>query len=205
MKAGVPPFARWGRMRAAASTFLSAALLNGSVAVAQVEGAAPSGVPNAETPDEVVVTAKRLGELRIEVQDARKHAYDIFNDINSDNEFDVHCGDQTRVFSHAKVFVCRAQFEKRIEAQAAREYLQGLVVSCRGEGGVSQACMFSAAGQRAITRAAAVENPLQGKRDRLNDEIIKLANENPQFAQAILEFYAASQKYEAARTRRNDN
>jgi hypothetical protein len=35
----------------------------------------------------------------------------------------------------------------------------------------------------------------------MNQEIVRLANENTQFAQAILDYYEASQKYDAARKR----
>ena len=180
----------------------------GNLVLAQDEEVAGRGVVVAapqESADELVVTGQRLSELRVEVQDARKRAYDIFNELNSDNDFDVHCGNQTKVFSHAKVFVCSAQFEKRIEAQAAREYLGGLLVSCRGDAGVTQECMFSAEGQRAIARAAGAESPLGGKRQQLNEEIVRLANQDARFAQAILDFYAVSQKYEAARKRRDDD
>jgi hypothetical protein len=201
-------FARPNSNGAAALILSCLALSVCNLALAQDESAARNGAEAAapqETPDEVVVTGKRLSELRVEVQNARKRAYDIFNQINSDNDFDVHCGDQTRIFSHAKVFVCRPQFEKRIEAQAAREYLDGLLVSCRGEGGVTQECMFSAAGQRGLARAAGAESPLGGKRQQLNEEIVRLANQDPRFAQAILDFYAASQSYKAARGKRRQD
>jgi hypothetical protein len=38
----------------------------------------------------------------------------------------------------------------------------------------------------------------------LNDEILRLAGENDQFAQAILDFYAAQQEYDAARHGRGE-
>ena len=155
--------------------------------------------PDRKADDEVIVTGKRLGELRLEVKTARQHAYDVFNEINGDDDFDVSCRDQTRVFSHAKVNVCRAQFERRIEAEASKQYLEALMLTCPGNGGVTQACIFSGYGARALARSAGVESPLENKRNQLNDMIVKLANENQQFAQAILDFYAAHQKYETAR------
>ena len=108
-------------------------------------------------------------------------------EINSNDDFDVRCTDQTRTFSHAKKRVCRAKFENRIAAAAGKYYLQGLVMACRGADGVSQACMFSAAGARGIARAQPSENPLQGKQQQLKEEILRLANEDARFAQAILD------------------
>jgi hypothetical protein len=103
------------------------------------------------------------------------------------------------------VWLCKPQFEKRLEAEAAREYLQALIISCRGAAGVTQTCMFSAAGQRAVSRAQGIEGPKESMRERMNDEIVRLANENAQFAQAILDFAAKNQEYEAARKTRDDD
>ena len=60
-------------------------------------------------------------------------------------------------------------------------------MACRGDDGVSQACMFSAAGARGIVRAQQSENPLQGKQQQLKEQILRLANEDARFAQAILD------------------
>jgi hypothetical protein len=38
----------------------------------------------------------------------------------------------------------------------------------------------------------------------MNDEILRLANEDDRFAQAILDFYEASQQYDTARGRREE-
>src|ERR1044072_7254663 len=137
-------------MRLTALLLLSIAVSGGGIAVAQNERAAPNGnSPAQEKPDEVVVTGKRLTELRFAAQSAREHAYDVFNEINSNNEFDVHCHDETRSFSHAKVRACRPNFENNIHREAAQEFLDGLWMSCHDpEGvGVTQKCMFGKEGQ----------------------------------------------------------
>jgi hypothetical protein len=157
-----------------------------------------------ESSDEVVVHGKRLGELRVQVQVAREHAFQIFNEINSDDDFDVRCADEVRTFSHATKHVCRARFESRIAAQAGSDYFEGLIMACNGPGGVTQDCMFSAAGERGVTRAQRAENPLQGKQQQMKEEIRRLANEDERFAQAILDYYEASQELKAATKRRGD-
>jgi hypothetical protein len=195
-------------MRRAELILLAIAVSGGGVAVAQSERAAPDSAEDSRrdeaADDEVIVTGKRIGELRLEVRAAREHAYNIFNEINSTNDFDVRCADQTRAHSHQKVWVCKPRFESRLEAEAAREYLQALVISCRGPAGVTQACMFSPAGDRGISRAQGIEGPKISKREQMNEEIVRLANENPRFAQAILDFAAKNQEYEAARKTRDD-
>src|SRR5882672_4227370 len=176
----------------------------GGVAVAQTEraarddGEAPSRQDNS---DEIVVRGKRPGDLRLAVESAREHAYDVFDEINSNNDFDVHCGDEKRTFSRMKRRVCHAQFENRIQAQAAKEYMHELFVHCVE---ITAPGVFSAAAQMGIVRAHSVESEIPGKREEMNQEIVRLANENTQFAQAILDYYKASQEYDTARKGRGD-
>jgi len=193
-------------MRVLALILLSIALSGASLAVAQNERASRDGAeasPAQEKPDEVIVRGKRLVELKFAVQKAQEHAYDLFNELNSTKDFDVHCHDEIRLFSHAKQRVCRAQFENRIQTEAGREYLGSLFLRCPGNAELTQACLFSAIGQSAALQSNAVEGQLPGKRAQMNEEILRIANENPQFAQAILDYYKASQDYEAARKARN--
>jgi hypothetical protein len=53
--------------------------------------------------------------------------------------------------------------------------------------------------QRGLSRAQAISGEAPPKRDQFSDLVMKLASENDQFAQAILDFYAMQQKYDAAR------
>ncbi|HEX5046605.1 MAG TPA: hypothetical protein VFX89_05745, partial [Gammaproteobacteria bacterium] len=132
----------------------------------------------------------------------RQRAWGIFNGINSSNDFDVVCKDETKTFSHAKQRICLPQFERRITAGAAKEYMSALSLTCPADGSGFinfQACMTGAYAQRGLARAQAVSGEAVGKRDQFSDEVFKLAGENEQFAQAILEYYVTQQKYEAAR------
>lgn len=192
-------------MRIVTLVMCSVVVCADGVAVAQnVPGAAGrnAGSPAGKADDEIIVTGKQLGELRVQVQKARQLAWGIFNDINSNNDFDVVCKDETHGFSHAKVRTCRPKFEGRITNTAAKEYLSAIALTCPAgrDGGINfQACMTGAYAQRALGRAQAVSGEAPGKRDQFTDEILKLAGENDQFAQAILDVYALQQKYDAAR------
>lgn len=157
-----------------------------------------------ETPDEVIVRGRRLAEFRQDVQDKREQAYAIFNEINSDDDFDVRCYDERKYHSRAKRHVCRAHFEDRITAEAGAEYMRALKFFCPPSAGGAaniQDCIFSGIGQQAAQAARRVELGIPNKRDEMNDEILRLANENDEFAQAILDFYAADQRYDEARSR----
>jgi len=187
---------------------LSIAALGGGTALAQSEPAARQRADAAapqEKPEEVVVRGRRIGELRAEVEDARQRAYELFNDLNNNDDFDVYCHKESRSGTNVPQVICRAQFENRISASAAKEYLSGLFSACnQEEGGVTQDCMFSNAGAGGINRAQGVEGQLPGKREQMTDEIFRLARENDEFAKAILDWYEASRQYDEARKRRGD-
>jgi len=197
-------------IRGSVAIVLSIAAACGGPAFAQSELATPAradAAPQQEAPEEVVVRGRRIGELRAEIDVARQRAYGIFNEINSNDEFDVYCRKESQPGTNVPRQVCRAQFERRISADAAREYMGTLARNCPvGTGGVldTQACMFSNYGQNAADAARGIEGQLPGKQAQMNAEILRLANEDERFGQAILDYYEASQQYDAARKRRND-
>jgi len=45
--------------------------------------------------DEIIVLGKNWGEIRAQIQRAEQAVYDRFNDINSNDEFDIHCYRET--------------------------------------------------------------------------------------------------------------
>jgi hypothetical protein len=194
-------------MRAAASILLMIVLGHALAQSERSPGSSAASATQQEPTEEVVVRGQRLADLRYEVQQAREHAYAIFNDINSSDDFDVYCKNERKYHSRATRRVCRARFESRISADAAKEYMATLIWNCPANPGGfidTQACMFSGPGQTAKLAAQRVEGQAPPMHDRMHDEIVRLANENDQFAQAILDFYEASQQYEAARGRDDD-
>jgi hypothetical protein len=196
-------------MRIAALVLFSISVSGAGFAGAQGEPAAPQRVvvaPQQEAPEEVIVRGRRIGELRADIETARRRAYDIFNEINANDEFDVYCRKESQPGTNVPRQVCRAQFERRISADAASEYMGTLARNCPVVDGEvnTQACMFSGYGQSAADSARAIEGQLPGKHEQMSAEILRLANEDERFGQAILDYYEASQQYEAARKRRDD-
>jgi hypothetical protein len=191
-------------MRTAVLILFSTAALGGGVAFGQGASTEREGADES-APDEVVVRGRRLTDLRFEVEQAQERAYAIFNELNSDDDFDVYCREERRHHSRATQRVCRAQFESRISSSAAGEYLAGLFSACRADGGVTQECMFSNYGAAALSAAHGVEGQLPSRQAQMTDEILRLARENDQFAQAILDWYETTEQYEAARKRRRED
>ena len=192
-------------MRPAAS-LVACIAMECAVALAQNAPATPERAASAprqeEAPDEVIVRGRRIGELRVEVEQARIRAYEIFNDLNSDDDFDVSCHEDSRSGTRMPRRVCRARFEDRISSRAGQEYISALKWVCPD--GLTQGCIFSDASSYGISAAQGVEGEAPIRRKQLTEEVMRLANENDRFAQAILDWYEANQQLEAARKRRRD-
>lgn len=188
----------------------SIVVVSGGAALAQRDSAARQrgeGAAPQETPDEVVVRGRRIGELRAEVEDARQRVYGLFNDINSNDDFDVRCRKESRAGTNVPTQICRARFEDDISAEAASEYMSTLFTLCQPDANGfldTQTCLFSGPGVSAAASAQGVEGRAPLKRDQMTEQIFRLARENDEFAQAILDWYEANQQYEAARKRRKD-
>ena len=199
-------------MRIAALVLFFIAVSSGAVlAQGQPADRADPAARQAE-PEEVVVRGRRVGELRLEVELKRERAYEIFNEINSSDDFDVSCDKENTSGTRLRRQVCRARFEDDISSDAAREYMATMFLLCEPTpdqfgGGMSlntQACMFGGAGESATASAQAVEGRALLKRDQMTEEIWRVARENDEFAQAILDWYEANQQYDEARKRRAD-
>lgn len=155
-----------------------------------------------EQAEEIVVRGRRLADFRVEMEQARVRAYDIFNEINSDDDFDVRCVNEESTGTRMRQQVCRARFEDRISSSAAKDYFSALRWVCTD--GVTADCIFSDRAAAGISAAQAVEGQAPIKRDQMNEEIHRLARENPRFAEAILDWYDASLRYEERRTGRRE-
>jgi hypothetical protein len=161
---------------------------------------APVVQSRTETPEEIVVRGKRLAEFRVEVQLARERAYDIFNEINGNDDFDFECVDERRRGSRMNRRVCTAQFEGRIQITAAKEYIRTLRALCPDPEGLTQRCLTDPGlGSRAAAAARGPASEAPAQRDRLQAEIERLARTDLRFGQALLDFYDADVRYEEER------
>jgi hypothetical protein len=191
-------------MRVVLWTLPVLAALSTSAAHAQNAAGAPAAgqadARRAETPEEIVVRGRRLEDLRFEVEKARVRAYDVFNELNSTDDFDIRCNAETRTGTRMGRQVCVAQFESRISSRASKDYMAAIRDHCGGQ--LTQDCIFDtniAGFGKAAAQAVEGEAPRQ--RALLNQEIHRLARTDLRFGQAILDFYDASMRYQEERER----
>ena len=63
--------------------------------------------------------------MRAEILEVQNNAIDLFNAINSDDDFDIRCRRETPLGSYIPRRNCRPRFVDRIESSATQIYLQG--------------------------------------------------------------------------------
>lgn len=139
----------------------------------QKEEPAPS-----DTIDEITVYGnKSLRKLRLDLYTAEDNVYAVFNSLNSDDEYDVHCYHEARYGSRITRRVCRANFVSEAIADETRALLRD---------------------QPEIPAWATI----QQKNKLLREKVEALVIERPELLKALSEFSDAKQILESERQRR---
>lgn len=118
---------------------------------------------------------KSVGELRKEAETAEKELYAVFNDINSDDDYDFKCKRERSLGSRRKVQVCTPKFARRMESNRSAEQL----------------------GQGTWDAPASQSSQMQKKNDAMREEMSDLLAANTEFNEAFTKFAAAKRAYEA--------
>src|SRR5512138_939617 len=154
-------------------------LLLGSSGVVLAEDLAPfPNLPDAAgSVDEVIVRAKTLQRLQVEVFRAEDAFYDAFNAANSDHQFDIHCEFRAYTGTHITQRVCRADFVAKLEAQATQALMRG-------------------------DPAPPTYGMMLEKGEKLRQEMRSAATERPEVLAARVNIASARQSFEAEKARR---
>ena len=116
--------------------FLLTAPLSGNAG--QESPAEPSQPPHTEEVadvqtqpmEEITVIAERSRpQLRRELYRVHYEVLDMFNELNTDDDFDMVCKSEARIGSQIKYRVCKSRFHREMESEAYTDYLDGNMVS----------------------------------------------------------------------------
>jgi hypothetical protein len=116
--------------------------------------------------DEIIVRGQTRADLRLRIQMAEEAVYDRFNEINSNDEFDIHCRQEMLTGSNISRRVCQANFWRDAQSRAGEETVRALQGS------------YSLNAQQFLAEAIY-------KRRLLNQEMRRLATEDPELGQAL--------------------
>lgn len=160
------------------------ALLCAASVAAHAANSAPS--ESQEIPEEIVVTGERSAiQLRTQLMEAEKQAYEIFNRFNDDRRFEISCSHSAPVGSRFTRQVCMAEFE----IQAMRGHAQDYLAAMPGTPGDGRL------GSQAAQQYLPVEGELQRHRKAYKEKMREIAENHPEFLDAIARYAALSDDY----------
>jgi hypothetical protein len=134
--------------------------------------------PHPASPEEIIVRGRSYAELRAQIRLRQEVVFEVFNDINSDDAFDIHCKMEPRLASHILERRCLSNSWREQDANMGQAFLgnlQGLQGSNVAEFRAEQLRM----------------------QKRLQEEMRRLAYENAELGEAVLRLGQAMQALQA--------
>jgi len=142
-----------------------------TVTVDNSAGAAPREIT------EIIINAERPARLVLEeAYEAQEIAFSIFNDLNSNDEFDITCGNYTPTGTRIAQRRCEPRYFVNAQAQASQDLLLGLRVDPPTDNYIWM--------------------EVAPKTEQLNVEMKELALEHPQLAESLLLYNRKMQEYD---------
>ena len=120
--------------------------------------------------EEIQVFSERtFFTLRLEIESAETEVYGLFNELNSSDDFDVKCTREVYVGSYFKRRSCMAAYLREEQARNAQSSVQGVDI---------------------LLSLDAIQVETRQKAIAMEAEMLKLAQEHPEFAAALLKLTA---------------
>jgi hypothetical protein len=132
----------------------------------------PQPQPPASVDDEVIVRGQTRADLRLQIEIAQDAVFARFNEINSSDDFDIHCRDEKPTGSHIPRRVCQANFWRDAQAEAGKETVRGL----QGSSFAFDSQQFLAGALYRRTQLDEEMRRLVAEDEDLKDAVARLAN-----------------------------
>lgn len=164
-----------------------AAALQLAAAVAHAAGAGPAGGDEPATepaparerlPEEITVTGQKLfSTLQAQIRDAEDRMYGLFNELNPDDIYDIHCIWEAPLGTRIRKRECRPEFVSRAQRDEAQNFL-------------SQMSGMGSVNPTPVMAQLAFHYPI------LADKMKALVSENPALLEAVLRHYELRKELE---------
>ena len=134
---------------------------------------------NGRLPEEIVITGERsLLNLRLEMQEAERAAYALFNQLNDEDRFDISCKMEAQTGTRIKRQLCLPEFKREALREHARAYIEG-----------------------SPSRNPPVEMVIASQEGDFKLKMEEVAEQHPEFLEAIILYSVHQERYkEATRT-----
>ena len=144
--------------------------------------------PPEEIEEIVVYGEKSLLILKKDIERASDVVFESFNALNDDDEFDIHCSDRVPTGSNIAIGSCRPNYEDKIYHDETQRRFAAM-----GDIGLTEGFRIN---------QVAIAAQLKKKKKQLDKRMESLANENPEFAKALIKLLVAERIFQAERARR---
>lgn len=156
--------------------------------------------------EQIVVRGEAsLYALRMQLREAREHAWDVFNEINDNDDFDIFCSRETRPNTRIRRRECRPQYALDARSRAGTDFARRLQLHCPvGPAGIPDPQCLDIAMQMASADAQLAINKIREMDQRLDEEFERLAGESPELERAIQEYERRERVYRGVMQRRRN-
>jgi hypothetical protein len=147
-------------------------------------------------PEEIEVIGQRsLIQLRLQMEDAEKAAYDIFNRFNDERRFEINCSTQQPTGTRFLTQICLPNFQHEAMSAQGQAFLQDfrnlyLQNEC-------QTCPVISGSTASVPVPVEAATAAHQKAYKLKME--QVAKEHPEFLEAIIEYSRAKLRFQEAR------
>ena len=127
-----------------------------------------------------VLGTRTLYSIRMEIVDEENKIFSMFNELNSDDRFDILCDNIAPTGSHIKQRVCEPRFVTETRAQMTQDYVRGIGM---------------------LVGSSDLEVETAMEREELEKEHLRIAVEHPKYLEMLTELTNLRDTLES---RRND-
>ena len=113
-----------------------------------------------------VLGTRTLYSIRMEIVDEENKIFSMFNELNSDDRFDIFCDNIAPTGSHIKQRVCEPRFVTDMRARMAQDYLRGIGM---------------------LNGSSDLEMETALEREELEKEHLRIAVEHPEYLEMLTE------------------
>lgn len=143
--------------------------------------------PSTALPEEIVVTGQKL--LRVlnkQIEEAEDAMYGLFNELNDDDRYDIHCRWEAPLGTRMRQRVCRPEFLDNADRAVAKDFL-------------AEAQGFTSTNAPPVQVEMAIHYPV------LEEKLKEVLVESPEFADAVLKHHELREELEQRRTQYFDD
>jgi len=147
--------------------------------------------------EEITVTGERtLLSMKNQIRRIEEDMYRTFNALNKSDELDIFCSNKTRTTSHIPQHSCEPVFLSNLKKENAQHTMSQLRNAFTDEGlDIEQL----ESGLGLLESDKALMDQMRHKYEELRSEILRVAQENPDYMNALLQIAKLKAEYETAR------